>query len=92
MLNLFKSIILNQNNFFYHLKGYLIPLVFLLIPQSLLADWINLTGAETSPNIAEITIHNNHIELKLEIFINDLQHYEELIPADLYKNSKKIIT
>jgi len=29
------------------------------------ADWINLTGAETAPNIAEITIFDDRVEVGL---------------------------
>jgi len=57
----------------------------LFLSQRAFSDWINLTGAETSPNIAEITVNDDHIELKLEIYINDLKHYNELIPSHLLK-------
>ena len=42
------------------------------------ADWINLTGAETSPNIAEIYVLDDHIKLVLEIFIEDLRTFDDL--------------
>ena len=67
------------------LISLLVFLATLLLSQPGLADWINLTGAETSPNIAEITVHDDHIEVKLEIYINDLKHYRELIPNHLLK-------
>ena len=35
------------------------------------ADWINLTGAETAPNIAEIKIGDGGIDIALEVFIDD---------------------
>ena len=44
------------------------------------ADWINLTGAETSPNIAEIYILDDHVKLVLEVYIGDLEAFDELIP------------
>ncbi|TNF96122.1 MAG: hypothetical protein EP297_10660 [Gammaproteobacteria bacterium] len=49
------------------------------------ADWINLTGAETSPNIAEIYIKDDHVQVNLEIYIGDIQHFEELVPDDWLK-------
>lgn len=46
------------------------------------ADWINLTGAETSPNIAEIYVLDDHVKVKLEVYVGDLQSFEALIPDD----------
>ena len=48
------------------------------------ADWINLTGAENARNIAEIHIEKDHIFVKLEVFIEDLMAFEELIPDDFF--------
>ena len=36
--------------------GALAILAALLAPPTLWADWINLTGAETAPNIAEFSV------------------------------------
>lgn len=36
------------------------------------ADWINLTGAESAPNIAEITIHEDRVHIALEVFVDDV--------------------
>ena len=36
------------------------------------ADWMNLTGAETAPNIAEITIEDDRVRLVLEIYIGTM--------------------
>ena len=46
------------------------------------ADWMNLTGAETSQNIAEIYILDDHIKVNLEVYIGDLDKFEELLPDD----------
>lgn len=54
---------------------------------SVKADWINLTGAETAPNIAEIYVLDDHVKLALEIFVGDLETFEELIPDDWLKDS-----
>lgn len=37
-----------------------------------LADWINLTGAKTTPNIAEIYAQDDHVPVNLEVYIGDL--------------------
>ena len=46
------------------------------------ADWMNLTGAETSQNIAEIYILDDHVKVKLEVYVDDLDKFEELLPDD----------
>lgn len=52
------------------------------------ADWINLTGAETAPNIAEITVFDDRIEVALEVYVDDLKVFEDLIPEDWLKDLK----
>ncbi len=44
------------------------------------ADWINLSGAETAPNIAEITVFDDRVEVALEVYVRDLKTFEALIP------------
>ncbi len=44
------------------------------------ADWINLNGAETSPNIAEIYVLDDRVRVNLEVFISELDKFEELLP------------
>ena len=51
------------------------------------ADWINLTGAETSPNIAEIYVLDDQVKLVLEVYIGDLEKFEELVPDGWLKDS-----
>ncbi len=53
--------------------------------QPALADWINLTGAETSPNIAEIYVLDDHVKVKLEVYVADLDKFEELVPDEWLK-------
>ena len=45
------------------------------------SDWVNLTGAETSPNIAEIYVLDDHVKLVLEIYVGNLDAFDELIPS-----------
>jgi len=71
-------------------RRFFTAVVFLsLVLASTLArsDWVNLTGAETSPNIAEIYVLDDHVKLVLEIYVNNLDTFDELIPNDWVKNS-----
>ena len=38
-----------------------------LTPWAAKADWLNLTGAETAPNIAEIYVQDDGVKLVLEV-------------------------
>jgi len=52
------------------------------IPQKALADWINLSGAQSAPNIAEIHINDDHVRLVLEVYVKDLDTFSDLLPED----------
>jgi len=56
--------------------------IFWMFPFSVKADWINLTGAETSRNIAEIYVLDDHVKLVLEVYVGDLDKFNELVPDD----------
>ena len=62
--------------------GLFLNFVLLLLPHTVHADWVNLTGAETSPNIAEIYVLDDQVKVKLEIYIGDLEKFDELIPDE----------
>ena len=65
---------------------WLFPLIIALAaiaPGSANADWINLTGAETASNIAEIYVLDDRVKLILEIYVGDLEKFQELVPDDL---------
>ena len=51
------------------------------------ADWINLTGAETSPNIAEIYVRDDRVHVKLEVYIGDLDKFADLVPDDWLRDA-----
>ena len=53
------------------------------------ADWINLTGAETSPNIAEIYVMDDHVKVVLEVYIGDLDTFIDLVPDDWISDTSK---
>jgi hypothetical protein len=65
---------------------YLTLLTFILVlfPLKSNADWINMTGAENARNIAEIYIEDDHVLIKLEIFVQDMLIFEDLIPDDFF--------
>ena len=54
----------------------------LLLSGSLRADWINLTGAEIAPNIAEIYILEDRVEVKLEVYVDHISIFQDLVPDD----------
>jgi hypothetical protein len=57
-------------------------LVLLVITAPATADWINLTGSETAANIAEIYVMDDHVRLVLEVYVGDLEFFQELVPDD----------
>ena len=66
-------------------RFFLVSLLILWAPF-LKADWMNLTGAETAPNIAEIYVLDDHVKVKLEVYVGDLEKFEELLPDEWIKN------
>lgn len=61
--------------------------LFILWSPFLKADWMNLTGAETAQNIAEIYVLDDHVKVKLEVYVGDLDKFEELIPDEWFDQS-----
>lgn len=68
-----------------YLELIIFSIVFLIIPQAY-ADWINLTGSETAPNIAEIYINDDHVKVVLEAYVGDLETFNDLVPDEWMKN------
>ncbi|MFC1833945.1 hypothetical protein ACFL2Q_04325 [Thermodesulfobacteriota bacterium] len=46
------------------------------------ADWINLTGAQSAPNIAEIYVEKDRVRLVLEIYPPNLATFVGLLPDE----------
>jgi hypothetical protein len=44
------------------------------------ADWINLSGAQSAPNIAEIHVNDDHVRVVLEIYVGDVDKFVDLLP------------
>jgi hypothetical protein len=61
--------------------------LFIIWAPFLRADWMNLTGAETAQNIVEIYVLDDHVRVKLEVYVGDLDRFEELIPDEWFKDS-----
>jgi hypothetical protein len=60
---------------------------FCIVRTSANADWINLSGAENAPNIAEIHIQDDHVKIDLEIFVDDIVTFDRLIPDAFFKGT-----
>jgi hypothetical protein len=60
----------------------------ILFSSHVKADWINLTGAETAPNIAEIYVLDDHVKIQLEVYVGDLETFRELIPDSWVADSE----
>lgn len=52
----------------------------------LIADWINLTGAENSPTIAEIYVLDDHVRVNLEIYVFDIPSFINLVPDAYFED------
>jgi hypothetical protein len=70
------------------LKNHIVFILFVFITtlssSASHADWINLTGAENSRNIAEIFIEKDQVKIKLEVYVQDLLVFDELVPDDFF--------
>jgi hypothetical protein len=67
-------------------KTFIVKILILLLSLSygplVRADWINLTGAQSAPNIAEIYVEDDRIRLVLEIYVKDLDKFVDLLPEE----------
>lgn len=61
-------------------RFFLIWLCLLGSPAA--ADWINLGGAEVAPNIAEIHVQDTGVKVVLEIFIEEIATFLDLVPGE----------
>ncbi|WP_299356546.1 hypothetical protein [uncultured Shimia sp.] len=64
-------------------RHVLLPLIgsFLLVTYAF-ADLSPMTGAEVAPNIAEINVSDSGVQVLLEIYVDDLPVFEDLLPDD----------
>lgn len=69
------------------IRGVLIAVSLILIMHMpAYADWMNLTGAETAANIAEIIVLDDRVTVRLEIYVGDFEPFVDLIPDQLWKD------
>ena len=62
-------------------------LVFIFIyTQFSQADLITLNGSQLAPNIAEIFVLDDHVKVKLEVYVGDLEKFAELVPDEFLKD------
>ena len=66
--------------------------LFCIVRTPANADWINLSGAQNAPNIAEIYIHNDHVKIQLEIFVDDIITFDRLIPDEFFEGTNSFPT
>jgi hypothetical protein len=67
------------------------PLALTLVlsaPLCAQADYINLTGAENARSIAEIRVENDRVRVVLEVFVQDLDKFVELLPEEFFEGSE----
>ena len=60
--------------------------VILLFSTPANADWLNLSGAENAPTIAEISVNDDHVKLILEVYVHDLKVFIDVLPEDFFKD------
>ena len=65
---------------------FLFVIVILSVAQTATGDWINLSGAQSAPNIAEIYVEEDHVRLVLEIYIDDMGQFADLLPESFFKD------
>ena len=73
-----------------NMRGKLLASIFLVMIWNYFsaeanADWINLSGAQNAPNIAEIHIDEDNVRIELEIFVNDMVTFDRLIPDKFFE-------
>ncbi|MBW2259634.1 MAG: hypothetical protein JRF18_04180 [Deltaproteobacteria bacterium] len=61
--------------------------LILSLPSPVNADWMNLSGAQNAPNIAEIYINKDHVKVDLEIYVDDIVTFDRLIPDEFFEGS-----
>ena len=67
---------------------WLIPVVILFAAFPAMADWINLSGAQSAANIAEIYVEDDHVRVVLEVYVNDIDKFIDLLPDEWLQQSK----
>ncbi len=61
-----------------------IVIILILFVSRAEADWLNFSGAENALNTAEIHINDDHVKLILEVYVGNLEVFEDLVPDDFF--------
>ena len=64
-------------------------MLMFLIASPATADWINLSGAQSAANIAEIYVEDDQVRLVLEIYVNDIDKFVDLLPDEWHQRAGK---
>ncbi len=62
-----------------------LSILLLGVPAS--ADWVNLGGAEVAPNIAEIHVDDDGVRIVLEVFVEDIDIFSDLVPSEWWAST-----
>ncbi len=67
---------------------WFIPLAVFFAAFPAMADWINLSGAQSAANITEIYVEDDHVRVVLEVYVNDIDKFIDLLPDEWLQQSK----
>ena len=56
--------------------------LLLMRAASAQAVWVNLSGSEVAPNIAEIYVEDDGVRVVLEVYVGDLETFAPNPPSD----------
>jgi hypothetical protein len=57
----------------------------LLAPSLVRADFVSLSGAENSANIAVVNVESDRVMIALEVFVEDIEVFEDALPDEWYR-------
>ena len=63
-----------------------VAVLLVLFSTFVRADWVVLNGSQMAPNIAEILVFDDHVKVKLEVYVGDIEKFAELVPDELLKD------
>ena len=68
---------------------WLIFMTMVMVASPAMGDWINLTGAQSARNIAEIYVEDHQVRLVLEVYVNDIDKFVDLLPEEWQQQTAK---
>jgi hypothetical protein len=67
------------------LHSWFLAITLVMSPQVLFADIAPINGSAVAPNVAEIRVADDGVQVSLEIFVRDIPVFDALVPDDWYK-------